>query len=765
MLMLLLQQGNILDQNIMNINFRQYREQQGMSQEEVASRLRISVDNVRLGEKFPAKVSMGLAMKWLQVLGVDLATAMSEETPPLPGIEPGFPYAELYRRLNLLNQYINETPPLDKFEFPTNPKLPLPHDVLTQIQDYYQKPNVVLTGGFDTGKSHLANSLLGSKNLPESYQPATKLITIIRHLGNRPHWFNSDVWIIDEDFWLDKHDKHTIDLKLLDNRKHCEKHRLYSGSFDILEKYGVHKYDNNKTEIAGHTAIVYLDSPLLKACNLIDLPGYSDQPDEISKDVDKANSATQIADILIYTSLAKGHINGQDMPRLTNLLRLLPTPENECQNFPTLGNLFIVATHADPSISNTDLPNILNNASTRLYNRLNETAIQKRREATNREIILDDVRKQFFTFWTERPDRCQRLFDELTKLLTEYFPESIQCRVDREINAIKNDNKKQYAEQVEQYQQTLANIEESRNLLKEAEANEPARQKDMQQKRNYVRKRIKELGEDTKKAFQKYAESIINVNSIEQTIRKKYNNKKEAQEYVAGYLVDLLQSNLESSISTNSEKLKAEIDDYLEGYPELKLTTKDGIKVSIPFDTKGAFLGGIAGLGAYGALAAWAAGLGNLGGYILVAKLVSLLSALGISIGGGTAAVISFIAVIGGPIVLGIAIAAGLASLIFGLFGEAWQSRLAKQIVKYFEEQDIFGKLLTGNKQYWQDTATAFDQGAEAVETAWKENLEHQRELVSPDTQSRERIEEIIKKLEVLRDFFADIPWTIQGEG
>ena len=765
MLMLLLQQGNILDQNIMNINFRQYREQQGMSQEEVASRLRISVDNVRLGEKFPAKVSMGLAMKWLQVLGVDLATAMSEETPPLPGIEPGFPYAELYRRLNLLNQYINETPPLDKFEFPTNPKLPLPHDVLTQIQDYYQKPNVVLTGGFDTGKSHLANSLLGSKNLPESYQPATKLITIIRHLGNRPHWFNSDVWIIDEDFWLDKHDKHTIDLKLLDNRKHCEKHRLYSGSFDILEKYGVHKYDNSKTEIAGHTAIVYLDSPLLKACNLIDLPGYSDQPDEISKDVDKANSATQIADILIYTSLAKGHINGQDMPRLTNLLRLLPTPENECQNFPTLGNLFIVATHADPSISNTDLPNILNNASTRLYNHLNETAIQKRREATNREIILDDVRKQFFTFWTERPDRCQRLFDELTKLLTEYFPESIQCRVDREINAIKNDNKKQYAEQIEQYQQTLANIEESRNLLKEAEANEPARQKDMQQKRNYVRKRIKELGEDTKKAFQKYAESIINVNSIEQTIRKKYNNKKEAQEYVAGYLVDLLQSNLESLISTNSEKLKAEIDDYLEGYPELKLTTKDGIKVSIPFDTKGAFLGGIAGLGAYGALAAWAAGLGNLGGYILVAKLVSLLSALGISIGGGTAAVISFIAVIGGPIVLGIALAAGLASLIFGLFGEAWQSRLAKQIVKYFEEQDICGKLLTGNKQYWQDTATAFEKGAEAVETDWKDYLEHQRELVSPETQSRERIEEIIKKLEVLRDFFADIPWTIQGEG
>lgn len=746
----------------MYINFRRYREQQGMSQQEVASRLGISVDQVRHGEQFPEKVPMGLGIKWLQVLGIDLATAMSEETPPLQGIEPGVPYAELYRRLNLLSQYINDTPALDEFDFPTKP--PLPNDVLTQIQDYYQKPNVVLTGGFDTGKSHLANSILGSKNLPESYQPATKLITIIRHLGNRPHWFNADVWIIDEDFWLDKHGKHTIDLKLLDDRKHCEKHRLYSGSFDILEKYGVHKYDNNKTEIGGHTAIVYLDSPLLRACNLIDLPGYFDQHNENSQDAKKADSATQIADVLIYTSSAKGHINGPDMRVLPNLLRSLPTPENESQNFPTLGNLFIVATQADPSIPNTELSNILNNASARLYQGLNETAIQKRREATNREIILDDVRKQFFTFWTERPDRCQRLFDELTKLLAEYFPESIQCRVDREINAIKNDNKKQCAEQIEQYQQTLANIEESRNVLKKAEGNEPARQQKMQQRCNHVRKRIKELGQDTEKSFQRYAESVINVNSIEQTIRKRYNNKKEAQEYVAGYLVDLLQSNLETSISANSEKLRVEIDAFLEEYPQLKLPKRDGIEVSIPFDTKGAFLGGIAGLGAYGALATWAAGLGNLGGYILVAKLVSLLSALGISIGGGTAAVISFVAAIGGPIALGIGLAAGLASLIFSLFGEAWQSRLAKQIVKYFEEQDVSGKLLRGNKQYWQDTATAFDKGAEAVEAAWKENLKHHRELISPDTQSRERIEEIIKKLEVLRNFFADIPWTLQGE-
>lgn len=83
---------------------------------------------------------------------------------------------------------------------------------------------------------------------------------------------------------------------------------------------------------------------------MIDLPGYSDQPDEVSKDSEKANSAALIADVLLYASQAKGHINGQDMRRLSNFLQLLPAPENECSIFPTLGNLFIVATDADPTI-------------------------------------------------------------------------------------------------------------------------------------------------------------------------------------------------------------------------------------------------------------------------------------------------------------------------------------------------------------------------------------------------------------------------------
>lgn len=90
----------------MNIDLLGYRQNAGMGQVEVANALDISKMQVNLYEQAPDTVPMGLLVKWLQILGIDLATAMSAPIPPLKGINPGTPYTELYRKLNLLNQYI-----------------------------------------------------------------------------------------------------------------------------------------------------------------------------------------------------------------------------------------------------------------------------------------------------------------------------------------------------------------------------------------------------------------------------------------------------------------------------------------------------------------------------------------------------------------------------------------------------------------------------------------------------------------------------------
>lgn len=422
-----------------------------------------------------------------------------------------------------------------------------------------------------------------------------------------------------------------------------------------------------------------------------------------------------------------------------------------------------MATHADPSISNEELKGISDKAAKRLYNNLSETVLERRREQTNRAITEADLRQRLFTFWSERPDRCQHLFDELTKILGESLPDVRMHRIDREMKAIKEDNTKKYVSLIEVYETNLTAIEAKnaqRSQVEALEANESSRQQETKQKREKVYQRIQDLKQDTRTSFQKYAQQLLTVESVESIIRNKYDEKKEAKEFLAGYLVEKLQNEIEQIIKVNSDKFRHEIEDFLKSY-EVKLPDLN-VCINIPFDFLGAFLGGLAGLGSIGALSAWAAALGNLGGYILVAKLVSLLSALGIGFGftGGTAGVIAAVAAIGGPIVLFIGLSAAFAFGVWGLLGESWQKRLAKQTVKYFEEQDICQKLLKGIDEYWQDTANSFDKGADAVETDWSNKyLPHLRDITSPTPESKEHIEEIIKKLQQLTDFFAEIPW------
>lgn len=740
----------------MNIDLQGYRQHKGMAQQEVAKALDISETQVNLYEQASDTVPMGLLVKWLQILGVDLVTAMSAPVQPLKGIDPGSPYTELYRRLSLLNQYIDSTPPIEKLN--TSIPLATPNDFQKKLKLYKQKPKVVLTGGFDAGKSHLANTMLGSKNLPASYQPATRVITFVRHLEDRPQWCQNDVMIVNDDFWLkDDKGEQIIDFLLFDDQERFEKYCIQAGSFDVLQKYGVH---GKNEDIAAHAAVVYIDSPLLKACNLIDLPGFSDQPDELSKDTKKANSAAKLADVVLYASPAKGHINGQDMGRLSGLLSLLPKFDKECSDFPTLGNLFIVATHADPSISDDQLKEIPSGAARRLYKQINESKLQTHRDETKLDVSEQDLQARFFTFWSERPDRCKNLFDDFTKLVGEILPYIYTSCVEREINSIKEAEKHKYANEIESYQKTIDNIELRREQLQVLKENEGSRKHETQRKRDTVLKLIGELKKDTYTSFKEYSDQLLTVDSIEAIIRSKYEDKKEAKDGISGYLIEKLQYELQGKVKLNSDKLIPAIEDFLGSYQEalLKVPNFD-MSMEIPFDAKGSFLGGLAGLSSIGALSAWAATLGNLGGYILVAQLVSLLSALGISLG-GTAAVISFIAAIGGPIVLGIGIAAAIAFAVWSLFGESWQIRLAKETVKYFQEQSVIDKFTDGISEFWQDTTKSFEQGADAVEADWNSNIEHLSEITSPTMESKERIEELIKILEAGKDFFAGIPWS-----
>ena len=114
---------------------------------------------------------------------------------------------------------------------------------------------------------------------------------------------------------------------------------------------------------------------------------------------------------------------------------------------------------------------------------------------------------------------------------------------------------------------------------------------------------------------------------------------------------------------------------------------------------------------AYGALALWAtvvAAGSNLGAYIVVAKVVSALSALGISVG-GTGAAVSAVSAIGGPVTIGITLAILAAVAVFGIFTGTWKSRVATRIIKEYDKERVLTKYLDQIDKYWDDTCKALD--------------------------------------------------------
>uniref|UniRef100_A0ACD5GV26 Uncharacterized protein n=1 Tax=Desertifilum tharense IPPAS B-1220 TaxID=1781255 RepID=A0ACD5GV26_9CYAN len=346
-------------------------------------------------------------------------------------------------------------------------------------------------------------------------------------------------------------------------------------------------------------------------------------------------------------------------------------------------------------------------------------------------------------------------------ILGQSLPKARKIKISHEISLLKNEVPNQISEQIRAYEQTTSELEQRQQELEVLEKEEPKRRALLKQKRLKIQKRITELQSKTQDSFQQSYTASIHVSAVETMIRNRYRDKKDAKEYAAGYLTEQLQGKIETYIKENSNSLKTDIDEFLNTYEEvfLKLPKLNLGSVSIPFDPKGAFIGGLAGAGSVGALAVWAASLGNLGAYILVAKFVSLLSALGISISGGVATVVSFVAAIGGPITLGIGLFAAAIFLGLALFGESWERRLAKKIVSHFEEQRVLHKFLQGSEEYWQDTAKAFEKGADAVEDQFQEYIQHLRELCSNDEISKKKVERILLILGELKAFFAEIPW------
>jgi len=315
---------------------KEVRKESGMSQKELAKNLDISQTQVSRYEKNPDSIPAGLFSRWTGMFGLSPADVLQKSSSASPQVEPGNPYSTFYTDLDLLSRYVDTQAPdsletLSEDSGEVGGKVPSAGNLKARIRELRQKPNVMTAGGFDTGKSYLANILMGKDVLPTSYQPATRVVTVVRHVEDRPEWQDEDVWLFDEGLWADDGGEPVVDVSRLSES--CEEHRVLAGSHDLLGKYGVHRSEptekvKQKMESA-HSAVVYVDAPILKACNIVDLPGFGDRPSGESEDQKKAKSALPFADVVLYASRIGGHLSGKDLARISTLIQRLPSPESK----------------------------------------------------------------------------------------------------------------------------------------------------------------------------------------------------------------------------------------------------------------------------------------------------------------------------------------------------------------------------------------------------------------------------------------------------
>lgn len=614
------------------------------------------------------------------------------------------------------------------------------------IEVIARKPRIVFSGKSDSGKSTMINALLGKEKMPTNWTPTTSIIVYVKDILDRPAYMEEELWIFKKG-----KDEEWDDTRLYDE-KYCREWKIAGGNAEMLSQYGVRKGEEYNKDIG--SAVLFIDSPILKNCDILDIPGITAG---IDSDNIAASQAKLKADVLVYLSQASGFLQTEDANYLKEALEVLPPLEKiEGTGLSPMSNLFVVATHAHHINPRTDLKKICDSGCDRFTKTLPESFWKRYSNNSKKLFSEKDLRKRFFTYTTDIED-LREDFEKELKNTIENLPKLLENKVFNLTKEYAKNESSEMKREIENYEKLINKREDCSKLLEEIKKNEPKRKFSLEENNRNVKNRIFDLDTETKKKFREdFNQMLTEENIIKIIDKRRYKNKKADLEELGSYISSEMQDIYRKNLEKTTEKFKDTMDEYLvETQKSLELAnSSSGINIDLDFDFKSAFIGGLAGAATLGGLAFWASTLGNLGAYILVAKGVSVLSALGISIAGGTATATAFVASIGGPITLGIAAALLVGVAIWGIFSDSWKKKIAKKIIEEFKKH--VAKYDEAITQYWLDTENGFDIAKDKMEEEWQKyvnNLED--ELYNYDIN---KLKETLKNAKEVKDFFTNIP-------
>jgi hypothetical protein len=484
---------------------------------------------------------------------------------------------------------------------------------------------------------------------------------------------------------------------------------VIAGNLSSLEDNGTRDGGGNHVEEC-YSAQVYIEADILEACSLVDIPGFSS--DNITEQEIALQSVYKNFDTFFFLSPFVNAYNAEDIIQLGQIVSVLPSlnpdPDQETVQKP-LSDLFLIISHCDNSKSTDVIKKAKEKIAERLYKTLFEGHLSKKHN-----ISLKDIENRLFPFYAERADLVSPLVEEINSSLKTYYPEKIEKTISSQIGSYKKRGTERIESLILNYNSYIEHIDNLKCEVEKMKNETGSFNKSLAKKKKsfidsislFQGEALEELGD----LLDRFSDS----NFIRKNIVSKFDDYKEAKEYISGALSSEFNRAYTSIIESKSERINNEIDSFVGGLQNELSTSLQLGDVNISLDVRAAFIGGLASAGVYGAFSVWMASLGGLGGYIAVGQVASLLSVVGISVG-GTAASAAAIAALGGPITVALGLAVFAGFTVWRLTSSSWEDRLAKKVVKLFPTKSQREKFMDAMESWFDETLIALDSGMEEV--------------------------------------------------
>lgn len=669
------------------------------SQEDMAMRMDLSLDEyVRIEDQ---ELSLTYLMKLAQSVGMPIETLLSLKDEPIK-FSINDKWSSIEGIKGGLSSFIqSEEPKINKVSDPSFRKDLL--GLVTTVNKLSRKPRIAVVGKSDVGKSTLINSLLGSQSMPEAWTPTTSIIIYAKHTCDKPSYLSDDVIVFKSD-----NNNNIWEPSKLEDEEYTIGLSIAKGSYDLLSEYGARK-NGRVLHQEATSAVVFIDSPILRNCDILDLPGYGtgDRQEDDSL-LRKINGV----DILIYMSIANGFFRGDDILWIQNELPNLNPLPKDIPASNRLDNLFIVASqaHTVANGSTKELSSILDRAAERF-----EATLPKGYwKHLGVKVTHEYFRSRFFTYSTNQ--ECLREdFDKAIRSLLEMLPRIITDTISNTIKAHVENSMKEVDNQVRSFQGIINARDKKKTAIKEIEKGRTSGLRKIEHLKTELKKRTETSKTKRKNQFTGEFNGFLTVDHIKEIIAEKgYKNKEDDIKLLLATISNNISAKYQEIVKEFNSEYRKDLNEFFVNYDDATDFQKlNDDKYHSSFSSKRAYMKALNTLAEQdvelGANKAWAIEeLPNmnmpLSGLSTIMSIVSL--AGGISCWFVSVPGLNIAAIV-------LAIVSILIKWIVSFF---WEKIVAQKIIEEYENKKVLFKYQSGFSDYCNSTSEAFSKGVGIVD-------------------------------------------------